>query len=56
MDKSKEHNLKQLIEQIDDGLTESNADALKNAVSEHRKREQIKNMALPALWTQEELY
>ena len=56
MDKSKEHNLKQLIEQIDDGLTESNGEALKNAVSEHRKREQIKNMALPALWTQEELY
>lgn len=56
MDKSKEHNLKQLIENIDDGLTESNGEALKTAVSEHRKREQIKNMALPALWTQEELY
>lgn len=56
MDKSREHDLRQLIENIDDGLSESTGDALKNAVSEHRKREQIKNMALPALWTQEELY
>jgi protein-tyrosine kinase len=56
MDQSKEHNLKQLIESIDDGLAESGGDALKFAVLEHRKREQIKNMAIPSLWTQDELY
>ncbi|RZA07746.1 MAG: polysaccharide biosynthesis protein, partial [Moraxellaceae bacterium] len=56
MDNSKEHNLKQLIESIDDDLTETGGDLVKTAVLEHRKREQIKNMALPSLWTQEELY
>lgn len=56
MDQSKEHSLKQLIEDIDDGLIESSSSLVKNAVDEHRKKEQIKNMALPALWTQDELY
>lgn len=56
MDQRKEHDLKQLIESVDDGLTESTEDLLKNAVQEHRKREQIRNMAIPLLWTQEELY
>lgn len=37
-------------------LVENGGSILKNAVMEHRKRDQIKNMALPALWTQEELY
>jgi len=56
MDNSKEHNLRQLIEGIDDSLTENTDNPVKAAVQEHRKREQIKNMALPALWTQDELY
>lgn len=56
MEPTKEQNLKQLIEDIDDGLVESTELLLRNAVDEHRKKEQIKNMALPALWTQEELY
>jgi protein-tyrosine kinase len=56
MDKSKEHSLKQLIDSVDDGLTETDESLVKNAVQEHRKREQIKNMAIPALWTQEDLY
>jgi protein-tyrosine kinase len=56
MDKSKEHSLKQLIDSVDDGLTETDESLVKTAVQEHRKREQIKNMAIPALWTQEDLY
>ena len=56
MDNDKEHNLRQLIESIDDGLTENTENPVKAAVQEHRKREQIKNMALPSLWTQDELY
>ncbi len=56
MDNSKEHNLRQLIESVDDGLTETDEGLVKAAVQEHRKREQIKNMAIPALWTQDELY
>lgn len=56
MDKYQDHNLRQLIEEADDELTEATGGLVKHAVMEHRKREQIKNMALPALWTQEELY
>ncbi len=56
MDRNKELNLKQLIEDIDDGLVESTDSPVKTAVDEHRKKEQIKNMALPALWSQDELY
>ncbi|GGY82351.1 hypothetical protein GCM10011613_28900 [Cellvibrio zantedeschiae] len=56
MEQSKEHSLKQLIEDIDDGLVETSGSLVKTAVDEHRKKEQIKNMALPALWTQDELY
>lgn len=56
MDLGQEQSLKQLIEEIDDNLVESSAALVKTAVDEHRKKEQIKNMALPALWTQEELY
>jgi protein-tyrosine kinase len=37
-------------------LIEPSDSLVKSAVVEHRKREQIKNMALPSLWTQEELY
>lgn len=55
MDKSKEHNLKQLIEGVD-SMVENSEQLVKTAVLEHRKREQIKNMVMPALWTQEELY
>lgn len=55
MDKSKEHNLKELIEGVD-SMIENSEQLVKTAVLEHRKREQIKNMAMPALWTQEELY
>jgi protein-tyrosine kinase len=56
MEQNKEHTLKQLIEEIDDGLVESTDSLVRTAVNEHRKKEQIKNMALPALWTQDELY
>lgn len=56
MENNKEENLRQIIETLDDGLAESSDAFVKNAILEHRKREQIKNMALPSLWTQEELY
>ncbi len=56
METSKENSLKQLIDSVDDGLTETDESLVKAAVQEHRKREQIKNMAIPGLWTQEELY
>ncbi len=56
MDQGKEQSLKQLIEDIDDSLVEAEGSFVKNAVDEHRKKEQIKNMALPSLWTHEELY
>jgi Mrp family chromosome partitioning ATPase len=56
MENNKEENLRQMIETLDDGLAESSDAFVKNAILEHRKREQIKNMALPSLWTQEELY
>jgi len=39
-----------------DEMVETSIPLVKTAVAEHRKREQIKNMAMPALWTQEELY
>lgn len=55
MDNGKEHNLKQLIEGVD-SMVENSEQLVKTAVLEHRKREQIKNMAMPGLWTQEELY
>lgn len=55
MDKKDERNLKHLMEDSD-GLIESGSDLLKTAVSEHRKREQIKNMSAPVLWTNDELY
>lgn len=55
MDKQKERNVSQLMEQLD-SLVESGEQLVKTAVLEHRKREQIKNMSLPMLWTQEELY
>lgn len=55
MDKYKEQNLNSLMESVD-ALVESSDHLVKTAVMEHRKREQIKNMARPALWSQEELY
>lgn len=56
MDKDKEQSLRKMMETADDGLVESSASFLKDAVKDHRKREQIRNMAVPALWTQDELY
>lgn len=56
MEDSKEHMLRQFIEDADDSLVEATGSLVKTAVSEHRKKEQIKNMALPLLWTQDELY
>ena len=55
MDKNKERNIEQLIEGVD-AMVESRDQLVKTAVLEHRKREQIKNMSLPVLWTQDELY
>jgi protein-tyrosine kinase len=55
MDKHKERNLEQLIEGVD-AMVESRDQLVKTAVLEHRKREQIKNMSLPILWTHDELY
>ena len=55
MDKQKDRNVGDLIQQVD-SLVESGEQLVKAAVLEHRKREQIKNMSLPVLWTQEELY
>src|SRR5690625_937474 len=50
-------NLRRFIERIDtvkDGpITDP---SVKNAVSEHRKREQIKSMSTPLIWSQDELY
>lgn len=56
MENNKEHAFRQLIEDADDSLVESTSSLVKTAVDEHRKKEQIKNMALPMLWSQEELY
>lgn len=55
MDKRKEKNLTQLMEDVD-ALVEASDHLVKSAVMEHRKREKIKNMEMPLLWTQDELY
>jgi protein-tyrosine kinase len=55
MEQTKEHSLKQLIAGVD-ALVETSDQLVKTAVLEHRKREKIKNMELPSLWTQDELY
>jgi protein-tyrosine kinase len=55
MDKRKEKNLTQLMEDVD-ALVEASDQLVKNAVLEHRKREKIKNMEMPMLWSQDELY
>jgi len=55
MEKAKEHSLKQLMEGVD-ALVETGDQLVKSAVQEHRKREQIKNMALPCIWSQDDLY
>ena len=55
MDKQKEQNLSQLMEDVD-ALVEDSDQLVKDAVQEHRKREKIKNMDMPLLWSQEELY
>jgi Mrp family chromosome partitioning ATPase len=55
MDKSKEKNMGSLKEKVD-SLVETSEQLVKSAVMEHRKREQIKNMSLPALWNQDDLY
>ncbi len=55
MDKQKDQGLSSLAASVEE-LVESSEQLVKNAVLEHRKREQIKNMKLPVLWSQEELY
>ncbi len=55
MEQAKEHSLKQLMAGVD-ALVETSDQLVKTAVLEHRKREKIKNMELPCLWTQDELY
>lgn len=55
MDKHKEQNLNQLRENVD-ALVEASDHLVKSAVLEHRKREKIKNMEMPILWSQDELY
>lgn len=55
MEKAKEYSLKQLMAGVD-ALVETSDQLVKSAVQEHRKREQIKNMALPTIWAQDELY
>ena len=55
MDNTKSNKLNVLMADIDQ-LVESSGQLVKTAVQEHRKREQIKNMELPTLWTQDELY
>lgn len=50
-------NLRNFIERMETVKENQPQDPLiKSAVSEHRKREQIKSMATPVIWTQEELY
>jgi protein-tyrosine kinase len=39
-----------------DALVESSFELVKNAVKDHRKLGKIKNMALPALWSQDDFY
>lgn len=49
--------LRTFAERVDTVKPDQAQDPLvKKAVSEHRKREQIKNMVTPVMWTQEELY
>lgn len=55
MDNAKSNKLNDLMADIDQ-LVESSGQLVKTAVQEHRKREQIKNMQLPMLWSQDELY
>ena len=55
MDKRKEKDLTQLMEDVD-ALVEASDHLVKSAVLEHRKREKIKNMDMPQLWNQDELY
>ncbi|WP_331344902.1 CpsD/CapB family tyrosine-protein kinase [Cellvibrio sp. UBA7661] len=55
MDTRKEKNLTQLMDDVD-ALVEASDHLVKSAVMEHRKREKIKNMEMPQLWTQDELY
>ncbi|HTF96242.1 MAG TPA: polysaccharide biosynthesis protein [Cellvibrio sp.] len=55
MDHLKQNKLNDLIADVDE-LVESSGQLVKTAVLEHRKREQIKNMSLPVLWSQDELY
>lgn len=55
MDKSKDKKLTSLVESVD-SLVETSAQLVKNAVQEHMKREQIKNMRAHPLWGTEELY
>lgn len=55
MDKLKQKNLTQLMEDVD-ALVETSDQLVKSAVLEHRKREKIKNMDMPVLWSQDELY
>src|SRR5690606_20325285 len=55
MDDRKESNPKQPLAGAD-AMVESSEQLVKTAVLEHRKREQIKNMAMPGLWNQDELY
>jgi protein-tyrosine kinase len=55
MDKNKEKIPGSLKEKVD-SLVETSEQLVKSAVMEHRKREQIKNMSLPALWNQDDLY
>ncbi len=55
MDTRKEKNLSDLMQGVD-ALVETSDQLVKTAVMEHRKREQIKNMAPPVFWTQEDLY
>jgi protein-tyrosine kinase len=55
MDDRKESNPKQPLAGAD-AMVESSEQLVKTAVLEHRKREQIKNMAMPGLWDQDELY
>ncbi|UZJ43904.1 CpsD/CapB family tyrosine-protein kinase [Marinimicrobium sp. C6131] len=52
-----ELSLRSFIERIETVKDDHPQDPLiKSAVSEHRKREQIKSMSTPVIWTQDELY
>lgn len=48
-------NLISLVDEFND-LVESSDQLVKDAVMEHKKHEQIKNIPSPALWSHEELY